>query len=191
MIVLGPVRPALSRDPLNELPLQTPAMTFPRMLSLRRLIATISVRDRVALIAVIPVIGFIANGLAFTGGETQVGSAFESVRSAAVLADSSREFKAALARMHLAAKDFVAQPSDDEIKAFANGYELASDSLGTIATSIDNSQRDDIETARRALGEMKLNFDAMADEQRELGFDPDQGNRKELEESGATIEHAI
>ena len=38
------------------------------------------------MIAVIPVIGFIANGLAFTGGETQVGRAFESVRSAAVLA---------------------------------------------------------------------------------------------------------
>ena len=42
------------------------------------LFTTISVRSRIVAIAVIPVVGFLANGLAFTSGETQVGKSFES-----------------------------------------------------------------------------------------------------------------
>jgi methyl-accepting chemotaxis protein len=168
-------------------------MTFSptQKLSLHRLISAMSVRNRIAAIAVIPVIGFLANGLAFTSGETQVGTAFEAVRGAAVLADASREFKAALAGMQMAAKDFVAQPSDEEIKAFDASQELASSSLDTIASSIDAAQRGDVDAAREALGGMRLNFDALAEEERELGFTPDQGTRKTLEDSGAMIERAI
>src|ERR1700722_12946164 len=119
----------------------------------QQLITKLSVRSRIAAIAVVPVIGFLANGLAFTGGETQVGSAFESVQGAAVLADASREFKAALARMQMASKDFVVQPADDVAAAFGAGYETASNSLDAIAASIDALQRDDIGAAHQALGE--------------------------------------
>src|ERR1700720_543810 len=117
-----------------------PDMLIPivRNFSVRQLISKLSVRSRIAAIAVIPVVGFLANGLAFTSGETEVGSAFESVKSAAVLADASREFKAALARMQMASKDFVAQPSEEEVAAFATGHELATDSLVKIAASIDD-----------------------------------------------------
>jgi methyl-accepting chemotaxis protein len=155
------------------------------------LVSRLSVRSRIAAIAVVPVVGFLANGLAFTSGETEVGRAFESVQSAAVLADASREFKAALARMQMASKDFVAQPADDEVAAFGAGYELASNSLDAIAASIDALQRDDIDAAHQALGEMKLNFDALAQEQRDLGYSPTEGTRKLLEESGATVERMI
>jgi methyl-accepting chemotaxis protein len=159
--------------------------------SFQQLISKLSVRGRIAAIAVIPVVGFLANGLAFTGGETEVGNAFESVKSAAVLADASREFRAALARMQMASKDFVAQPSDEEVAAFGTGHELASSSLDAIVAAIDAKQRDDIATARQALGEMKLNFDALAQEQRDLGYSPAEGTRKLLEDSGATIERTI
>src|ERR1700720_3991608 len=137
-----------------------PDMVFPRLrnFSFRQLVSKLSVRNRIAAIAVIPVVGFLANGLAFTAGETEVGTAFESVKSAAVLADASREFKAALARMQMASKDYVAQPSDDEVAAFDAGHELASKSLDTIAASIDAMQDDDIGVTRQALGEMKINF---------------------------------
>src|SRR4030081_3668816 len=149
-----------------------PTMPLPisREFSLQQLISKMSVRSRIAAIAVIPVVGFLANGLAFTSGETQVGAAFESVQSAAGLADASREFKAALARMQMVAKDFVAQPSDDEVSAFGAGNVLASNSLDTIVAGIDAMQRDDIARARQALREMKLNFDALAQEQRDLGY---------------------
>ena len=43
------------------------------------LISKVSVRSRIAAIAVIPVVGFLANGLAFTSGETQGGHAFVGV----------------------------------------------------------------------------------------------------------------
>ena len=88
--------------------------------------------------------------------------------------------------MQMASKDFVAQASDEEIAAFGAGHELASLSLATIAGSIDAVQRDDIVTSRQALGEMKLNFDALVQEQRDLGYSPTEGTRKLLEESNAT-----
>src|SRR5437870_4294476 len=108
------------------IPRSMPAMRFPIVPNsfLQQFISKLSVRSRIAAIAVIPVVGFLANGLAFTSGETEVGNAFESVKSAAVLADASREFKAALARMQMASKDFVAQPSDEEVAAFSAGHEL-------------------------------------------------------------------
>src|SRR5260370_5407842 len=116
-----------------------PATRFPFVPNsfLQQLISKLSVRSRIAAIAVIPVVGFLANGLAFTSGETEVANAFESVKSAAVLADAGREFKAALARMQMASKDFVAQPSDEEVAAFSAGHELASNSHDTIPTAID------------------------------------------------------
>jgi methyl-accepting chemotaxis protein len=162
-----------------------------RSFSFQQLISKISVSSRIGAIAVIPVVGFLANGLAFTSGETQVGSAFESVKSAAVLADASREFKAALARMQMAAKDFVAQPSNDGVGAFGAGQQLASNSLDTIVASIDAVQRDNIGMVRQALGELKLNFDALIQEQQDLGFSITEGTRKLLEESGATVERTI
>jgi methyl-accepting chemotaxis protein len=162
-----------------------------RLLRHLSIVSKLSVRGRIAAIAVIPVVGFLANGMAFVSGETEVGSAFESVQGAAVLADASREFKAALGRMQMASKDFVAQPADDVAAAFGAGYETASNSLDAIAASIDALQRDDIGTAHQALGEMKLNFDALTQEQHELGYSPGEGTRKLLEDSGSTIEQMI
>jgi methyl-accepting chemotaxis protein len=162
-----------------------------RLLRPLSILSKLSVRGRIVAIAVIPVVGFLANGMAFVSGEREVGNAFESVQSAAVLADASREFKAALARMQMASKDFVAQPADDVAAAFGAGYEMASNSLDAIAASIDSLQRDDIGAAHQALGEMKLNFDALAQEQRELGYSPTEGTRKLLEDSGSTIESMI
>jgi methyl-accepting chemotaxis protein len=157
----------------------------------RRLISKVSVRSRIAAIAVIPVVGFLANGLAFTSGETQVGNAFASVKSAAMLADTSHELKGALARMQIAAKDFVAQPSNDVIRSFEAGHRVASSSLDTISGAIDDVQRDDLDAVRQALGELKLNFDALTLEQQELGYTANDGVRKLLEDSGATVEHTI
>ena len=53
------------------------------------LVSGLSVRNRIILLAVIPVFGFLANGLAFTTGETQVESALLSVKRASALADVS------------------------------------------------------------------------------------------------------
>ncbi len=41
-----------------------------------------SVRMRIVVIALVPLIGFLANGFAFTTGEAEVDNAFESVQAA-------------------------------------------------------------------------------------------------------------
>ena len=48
--------------------------------SLSRLVTSMSVRMRIIVIALVPVLGFLANGFTFTGGEAEVDHAFESVR---------------------------------------------------------------------------------------------------------------
>ena len=41
---------------------------------LARMLASFSVRNRIVLLALIPVAGFVANGLSFTAGEGDVGA---------------------------------------------------------------------------------------------------------------------
>ena len=77
-----------------------------------RLLSALSVRTRIAVLALIPVAGFLANGVAYLSGEAEVKSAFESMNQAAGLADASREFNGAIATMGNAARDFVAGMTD-------------------------------------------------------------------------------
>ena len=93
-------------------------------------------------------------------------------QSAALLADASHEFKGALAGMQIAAEDFVAQPSDDLIRLFETGHQVAASSLDTISAAIDAVQRDDMDAVRRKLGELKLNFDALTQESRSSATRP-------------------
>jgi hypothetical protein len=65
--------------------------SMPSIFSLKFLNSKVSVRGRIVAIAVIPVIGFLSNGIAFTVGETDVDGAFFSVRQATALADASEQ----------------------------------------------------------------------------------------------------
>jgi methyl-accepting chemotaxis protein len=62
-----------------------------------RLLTSISVRTRIVVLALIPVVGFLANGLTYFSGEGDVGTAFETVKHSTGLADTSRDFKSAIA----------------------------------------------------------------------------------------------
>jgi methyl-accepting chemotaxis protein len=159
--------------------------------SLANSISTISVRTRIVGLALIPVVGFLANGIAFMSGQTAVTDAFANVGTAATLADASREFKIALATMQIAAKDFVAEPSAEPIKNFEAGQALALDNFNKIAGAANGLQENDITQVRQKLGELKLNFDYMTQEQSALGYVDDQGTRKRLEEVAAQVETLI
>ena len=84
-----------------------------RKFSPARLISRLSVRARIVVIAMIPVIGFLANGIAFMSAQSEVEHAFHSAQQAAEVADASREFKMALTAMRMSAKEFAAHPSYD------------------------------------------------------------------------------
>jgi methyl-accepting chemotaxis protein len=157
----------------------------------RRQVTSVSVRARIIAIALIPVLGFLVNGAAFTSGNTAAADAFNSVKSAATLSDTSREVKTGVARMQLAAKEFVSRPSDKLSALFAEGHELSLNSLNAISGILDLAQRDEIAPVRQKLEEMKLNFDELGDEQLALGFTANDGTRKLLEDSGSLVEKTI
>ena len=67
-----------------------------------------SVRARIIAIAFIPVVGFLANAIAFTSGETKIEDSLGNVGRAVVLADAARELKDSVGIMRAAARDFSA-----------------------------------------------------------------------------------
>jgi len=160
---------------------------------LRRLAVSLSVRTRIVLLALIPVVGFLANGMTFISSEGEVGTAFQTATRSAALADASRDFKIAIAEMRIAVKNFVAAPQDDFIKSFATAENAAFKNLDAIAaaTAGSGSTTEDIARLRGQLTDIKKNFDLLVNDQRILGFSDSDGLRRKLAESGNDIERII
>src|SRR5882757_6585343 len=85
---------------------------------LTRLLTSFSVRTRIVVLAAIPVVGFLANGLTYVAGEGEVASAFQTVNHSGALADASRDFKSAVSTMRIVVKDFNAKPSDNLVESY-------------------------------------------------------------------------
>src|SRR5262245_24142326 len=127
-------------------------------LSLVKSICAVSVRTRIIGLALIPVVGFVANGIAFTSGQKGVTEAFANVGTAAALADASREFNIPLAAMQIAANDFVTQPSQEPIKNFEAAQAQAARNFDRISSAAAGLSENDIAQVRQKLGELRLNF---------------------------------
>jgi methyl-accepting chemotaxis protein len=56
----------------------------------------LSVRTRIVVLALIPVAGFLANGVTYVSGEGDVGRADATVTQSHALVDSNRDFKSAV-----------------------------------------------------------------------------------------------
>jgi methyl-accepting chemotaxis protein len=160
------------------------------MISLAPIIGKFSVRARIVTIALIPVAGFIANGIAFTVGDREVEHAFRSVKQANAVAVASREFKAAVNHMRWSARDFVQHPDNRLIKAFDSAYRAALDNLATVqAANVANHRKNaDIVTLRATVDKTKSNFDKLVKEQELLGFTEDEGIRNRLRDAANAVE---
>src|SRR5689334_12045047 len=129
--------------------LKLPPIRVPR---LSRLLAHFSVRTRIVILALIPIAGFLANGLTYLSGEHEVGIAFQTVNHSAALADASRDFKSAIAAMRITLKDFSAAPSDQLIETFDQAQRLAQSSLAKVAASIEGDRHNSIVVLRGRVG---------------------------------------
>jgi methyl-accepting chemotaxis protein len=167
----------------------TPPST--RRTSFKLLNSRVSVRSRIVAIAVIPVIGFLANGIAFKAGETDVESAFLSVKQATALADASEGFKAGLAAMRIGLRDFVSATDQDSIAAFDAGSQQASQSLAAIESQESEADRSVLTTLNRSIAAARDNFLKLKSEQESLGFTETDGLRGRLDRAGAAIETII
>jgi methyl-accepting chemotaxis protein len=162
-----------------------------RVPHLSRLLSYISVRARIIVLALIPIAGFLANGLTYLSGEHEVGSAFQTVRQSVVLADASRDFQRALITMRITLKDFSSAPNEALILTFDQAEKLALANLATIAASVDSDRLKSIDALRQRVGILKSNFDKLVAVQRALGFTEAQGLRGQLRTAGNKIEHII
>ena len=166
-------------------------LSLPRNFAAKYLTASVSIRSRIIAIAVIPVIGFLVNGIAFTSGESDVAEAFGSASRAAMLANASRELKASVSTMQMTAKDFAAQPNADLISAFEAAQNLGSKSLDTVAALIDPVHGVDVEPVRQKLWELKANFAELVQEAEGLGFTESSGIQSAMRNAAAAVESAI
>ncbi|HEY4140551.1 MAG TPA: methyl-accepting chemotaxis protein [Pseudolabrys sp.] len=160
-------------------------------LRLNRLLTTFSVRTRIILLAVIPVVGFLANGLTYFAGEHDVANAFAAASRSSALADASRDFKTSVSGMRIIVKDFSASPSDNLVVSFEQAHGLAQRSLDTIASSIDGNHTDSISSLRKDVMDLRANFADMVREQKDLGFDDATGLRGKLLDAGRAVERII
>jgi methyl-accepting chemotaxis protein len=158
---------------------------------LNRLQTSISVRTRIIVLALIPVVGFLANGLTYISGEGGVGSAFDTVKHSTALADASRDFKSAVAAMQITVKDFAINPSNNLVVNFDQAHALALQSLDTIAASIDRRHAENIVSLHKDVMVLRETFTDLVREQETLGFDETTGLRGNLREAGNAIEHII
>ena len=102
---------------------------------LARMLTSVSVRTRIVVLALIPVVGFLANGLTYISGEGDVGRAFATVTQSTALADASRDFKSAVAAMRIVVKDFSVSPSNNLVISFDEAHGLALKALDSISAS--------------------------------------------------------
>jgi methyl-accepting chemotaxis protein len=155
------------------------------------LFSKLSVRARIVVLGLIPVIGFLANGTAYLSGDADVGRAFDSVHRNTEVADASRDLKAGLLSMRAATSEFVAHPSDAEVKDFDDGQALAMQCLDRIQASLNDAQRDTILPLRITVRDLKASFDSLVGEQRSLGFNETEGVTADLIATSGAIENII
>ncbi len=161
-------------------------------MSVAHLISLVSVRARIIAIAVIPVVGLLATGIAYMSGESEVGRAFESVQRDTALADASRDLKSALLTMQMATADFIAHPSYGLVRSFEDGQQSALQRLNRIDETFDASERPMILPLLLAkVRDLKTSFGNLVHEEEALGFSETDGIGAELTKAGTAVENII
>src|SRR5271163_3631708 len=114
--------------------------SFGSLMNIAQIFSRLSVRARIIVLGVIPLIGFVATGIAFVTGDAEVGRAFDSVKRDTEVADASRDLKTGLLMMRAGSTQFVDNPSDAEVKYFDDGQMLAMQCLDRIEAEFAASE---------------------------------------------------
>jgi methyl-accepting chemotaxis protein len=156
-----------------------------------RLLPTLSVRARIAVLALIPVVGFGANAITYMSSENDVGASFDVVRQSSELSDASHTFKAALSAMRSSASEFSNRPSQVLTDEFVAAHRRALQSLDAIGSILGPSSKAEITPARLKVEELRERFTTLDNEQRRLGFTDSEGFRARLLSGVAALERIL
>ena len=129
---------------------------------LTRFSTDVSVRSRLIVLSLIPVVGFAAIALAYLSSERAVDTAFESVQQSSRLSEASCAFKEALTTMHMRAKDFVAQPQPGLVARFGEAHESAMTNLKAIGELVSDTERQNVTLLEGRVASLKTTFWALA-----------------------------
>jgi methyl-accepting chemotaxis protein len=160
-------------------------------LSVFRMISGFTVRTRIIVLAVIPLVGFLANGTAFTIGQSEVEDAFDSVTHATSLAETSQDLKNSLGSMRILVRDFSTHPGAELMQTFDDIHRASMNSMTRIEKDAHAAARPEIEGMRRRIAAVKDRFDHLFKEQARLGFSEDEGIRQRMWKSATTVERII
>ncbi len=137
---------------------------------LSMLTSMLSVRARVAVLAIVPIVGFGAIGATYLSAERTIESAFVDSRASAQLTEISGALKNALATMREAAKDFAVNPIFPHREAFEWGYNAA------LGRAWELSKRETSASVAATLADItreiegaKVNFDGLVNAREQMG----------------------
>jgi len=160
-------------------------------LSIYRMLSRVSVRSRVIMLAVIPVIGLLVNGIVFTTSKSDVEQAFQTAEGASDLADVSREFGGALSTIGVRIRDFASRPSQDLIKSFEAAHATAVRTLAIIEATVDATARKALVPLKEQLIEIAAQFADLTHRQEILGFTEAEGIRNRMTKTATAVELII
>jgi methyl-accepting chemotaxis protein len=143
---------------------------------------------RIIVLAVIPVVGFVANGVSFNLNEAQVDRSFGHWTQASRSVESGLELKGALAELQGVAREFAAQPSETLIGAFDSAYDAATRGVTDMGAYADPEESGRIGGLRDQLAGVKDRFVALVEQQRAFGLTEATGIRAGLQAAGAAID---
>ncbi|MGE0563792.1 MAG: methyl-accepting chemotaxis protein [Pseudolabrys sp.] len=157
----------------------------------RRLLESISVRNRIVILALIPVLAFLGNAISFSSGEKKVNAAFGTFKRSTNIVDASRRFNDAITNVRLIVKDYSAEPGNEHIDHFNAQYSAAFASLAEISGVISAKQSNNLATLRDALERIQVLFEDLVEEQEKLGYTDTTGIRGQLRSAVNAVETII
>jgi methyl-accepting chemotaxis protein len=166
-------------------------MRLPRLPRLPRLRIPMSVRARLALLSLVPVVGIVAIAFFYVSSERKVDEAFASVRESVRLADASRQFKDALTTMQVRVKDFIAQPNASIVSRFGESHGTAMESLKQLQELVAGPERENLKLLEGRVASLKTTFDQLAADQDELGLSEFEGIQGSLRDAGNLMERIV
>ena len=156
-----------------------------------RMITSVSVRTRVVVLAAIPVIGFLVNGIAFMVGQYDVERAFHAAAQANNVSEASREFRASLNAMRARTRDFAASPNQDLIRQFETMHTAALRTLGVIESAVSTRERQNISPLKSQVEEISVQFNDLVKNQTILGYTETEGTRDRMNRAAIAVERIV
>jgi methyl-accepting chemotaxis protein len=159
--------------------------------SVFRMMSGFTVRTRIIVLAIIPLLGFLANGTAFTTGQSEIEDAFDSVKHATSLAETSQELKNSLGSMRILVRDFATHPSAELMQMFDDTHQASMNNMARIEKDTHAAARPEVEGMRRRIAALRDRFNHLVQEQTALGFSEDAGIRQRMWRSATAVERII